>query len=142
MNAADTEGLQRLAATLRSDAPSSDLFEVELWVARALLDGAWRNSDSFAVLFRLSRKIEIARRLCRTYDRDIRKPASDQRAEPPVVAALCGVFLAWAEYHNDFRFLNTVLKVDGGILSPSAVSLPVDLREWAERLVWDIARVA
>ncbi|MGE5477368.1 MAG: hypothetical protein ACM3Q1_11980 [Bacteroidales bacterium] len=129
--------LRAACATPADGAPGR--FDVQAWVAACLERGAWAEAELLPVLYKLGRKIEISHRLYRSYGEDLAKPAGTEPADAATVAALCGLFLAWASHHNDFRFVNTVLKIDRGILTAPQASLAPELRAWAETLAQSLA---
>lgn len=75
-----------------------------------------------AVLEALARKIEVARRLHRVYDAELRKPATDALLDPSLVPALGAVFADAAERTGDLKWLNTALKLQHGVLREPAFS--------------------
>ena len=110
-------------------------FQVEAWIADALAQRAWMRTDALPVFYRLSRKIEVARHLYRGYDAGIAKATEAAPLTPAAVESLCALFLAWSEFHQDPRFLNTVLKTQAGILLSPQVCLSPALTAWAMLLL-------
>lgn len=133
--------LQALDLPSLSAIPGPD-FQVEAWIADALARQAWKQPDALPVLYRLSRKIEVSRRLYRAYGADLARPVEAAPATPAVVEGLCALFLAWSEFHGDPRFLNTVLKVEAGILLVPAVHLSPALRDWTMLLLENLPLAA
>lgn len=132
--AAIAERLAALRLTPLSTAAGPD-FQIEPWIARMLAQRGWTQADTLPVLYRLSRKIEVARRLCRAYSADLARPVDAAPLAPAALEGLCALFLAWSAFHGDPRFLNTVLKVEAGILAAPAVTLPAVLTDWAMTLL-------
>jgi hypothetical protein len=79
------------------------------------------------VLERLAKKVEVARRLCRSYTEDMGKPLDATPIAPGYAEALAAAFFHHGLLRKDWKWINTVLKLDWGILIAPAFQMPDDL---------------
>lgn len=79
------------------------------------------------VMERLAKKIEVARKLCRGYAQDMGKPLDAAPAAPGYAEALAAAFFHHGLLRDDWKWINTVLKLDWGILTAPAFQMPDDL---------------
>lgn len=87
-----------------------------------------------ATLERLTRKIEVARKLYQSYQPDLSKPSS----QTPVRSAFA-LYLTVFYFHaglvlGDWKWINTGVKMTEGILLVPALDIPAAIREMISRV--------
>lgn len=112
------EVLAAALATLRSPQPSA--------TERIVLDPALLAADdtAAAVLERLSRKVEVGRRLLAAYADGVGKPIDSKPVRAEVLPYLASLFVFVGLARGDWKFLNTAMKMQDGILVDRPVTLP------------------
>ncbi|MDO9418345.1 hypothetical protein [Pararhizobium sp.] len=124
-----SESTQR-EAVRTTDPGESALFDLD-----ALLSGGANlafEQLSSSQLDRLRRKIEVARKLHRAYERDLSRPATATPLSAGGVNQLCAVMLLSALRCQDPRFLNAALKLIDGLILPAAVPVSAELISLAQ----------
>jgi len=127
--------LARLRSRLPQPRDRSDAFSVESFLA-----GCVRLEDILSVENRsrlaiLRRKVEVSRKLAVYYERDLRKPLSDEAADPQYALLLCGLYLAIADRTGELVSLNAALKMMDGILLAPTVPADAGLDKWADQIL-------
>lgn len=70
----------------------------------------------FAILEILAKKIEVGQRLCSGYDDAIAKVTNEDAADTRFIEALAAALLFYGVRLGEWKWINTVLKLDWGIL--------------------------
>ena len=93
---------------------------------RIVLDPALLAADdaAAAVLERLSRKVEVGRRLLAAYADGFGKQVDSQPVRADVLPYLASLFVFVGLARGDWKFLNTAMKMQDGILVDRPVTLP------------------
>jgi hypothetical protein len=100
-------------------------FSTEVFIA-SLTPG--RLDDSAAATIEvLAKKIEVGRRLRCCYSKDVSQPAGEAAVDPAFCAALAGAFVHFGALRRDWKWINTALKMDYGILQDPPFTLPPPL---------------
>lgn len=121
--AADTpEALREmLAAALKSLASPEHPATEQIVLDPALLAA---DDAAAAVLERLSRKVEVGRRLLAAYIDGFGKPVDDRPVRAEVSTYLACLFVFAGLARGDWKFLNTAMKMQDGILIDRPITLP------------------
>lgn len=91
-----------------------------------ILDPALLTADdaAVAVLEQLSRKVEVGRRLRAAYIDGFGKPVDDRPVRAEVSTYLACLFVFAGLVRGDWKFLNTAMKMQDGILIDRPIALP------------------
>ena len=100
-------------------------FATETFIAG--LSAAPLSPAQVRVMERLAKKVEVARKLCRGYAEDMGKPLDATPTAPGYAEALAAAFFHHGLLRNDWKWINTVLKLDWGILIAPAFQTTDDL---------------
>jgi hypothetical protein len=119
---ASAGALDALLAALPRPRTTQRGFSTETFIAR-LTPGAL-DEEAAATLETLARKIEVGRRLRLAYSDDLAKPAGDEMAEPAFARALAAAFTHFGMLRQDWKWINTALKMEWGILQEPAFQMP------------------
>jgi hypothetical protein len=126
--------LAAMIAALPAPRPAPGAWSVEAFIAGfADLEPATLQ-HSLPLIARLTRKVEVARRVYAAYASDLDRPATSDLLSPAYAPALCGICLAAAEQVGDYRSLNCALKMLDSILLAPPFEPSRFLSGWAERL--------
>ncbi|WP_377845042.1 hypothetical protein [Bosea sp. UC22_33] len=120
---ADTlKTLREMLAAVRASLVSPELPATEVIV----LDPALLTADdaAAAVLEQLSRKVEVGRRLRAAYIDGFGKPVDDRPVRVDVSTYLACLFMFVGLARGDWKFLNTAMKMQDGILVDKPITLP------------------
>lgn len=121
-SAAALAGLLRELPTARS---CGDGFSTEAFIA-AVTPGSLDDVTA-ATLEILARKVEVGRRLRRCYSADLARPVSDEPVQPAFCVALAAAFVHFGLLRQDWKWINTALKMDYGILEEPAYAAPAEI---------------
>lgn len=113
--------LMSLLAALPPARPAVGGFSVEGFIAGL---PTLPDSEIESVLEKLSKKVEVSRRLRLFYSADLSKPLGDEVLAPGYAESLAAAFLHFGLVRGDWKWLNTVLKMEWGILLSPAFALP------------------
>ena len=118
----DREALREALAAALETLRSPQLPATE----RIVLDPALLAADdaAAAALERLSRKVEVGRRLLAAYADGFGKPVDSQPVRADVLPYLASLFVFAGLARGDWKFLNTAMKMQDGILIDRPVTLP------------------
>lgn len=116
--------LLSLLANLPPARPAAEGFSVESFVADLL---TLQESETTMGLETLCKKIEVSRRLRLFYSTDLSKPLSEETPASGYAEALAAAFLHFGLARGDWKWLNTVLKMEWGILLSPTFVLPGSL---------------
>ncbi|WP_293800219.1 hypothetical protein [uncultured Bosea sp.] len=84
---------------------------------------------------KLAKKVEVARKLCRGYAGELGKPLEIAPIAPEYVEVLAAAFLHHGLSREDWKWINTVLKLDWGILTTPEFRLPEGLAKLLDDLL-------
>lgn len=124
--------LRDLVLRLPAPRDATDGFATATFVRRLAGEaGSALADDDAAILERLSKKVEVVRRLSAVYAPDLSTVVDRSPVSADVAVALCGVYLATAFQRRDLKWLNTSLKMLDGCLKQPRPRYPRCLRQWA-----------
>ena len=79
------------------------------------------------IMEKLAKKVEVARKLCRGYGGELGKPLEIVPIAPEYAEALAVAFFHHGLFREDWKWINTVLKLDWGILTTPEFRMPEGL---------------
>lgn len=95
----------------------------------ASLDPATPAACDRVTLERLSRKAEVARKLYRSYQPDLSKPASQEPARPEFALYLAVYYLHAGCALGDWKWINTGVKMTEGIVEVPVLQVPEAVKD-------------
>ncbi|WP_297814307.1 hypothetical protein [uncultured Helicobacter sp.] len=91
------------------------------------------NQRNFVILDRLCKKIDVAKRVLKIYDKDfLTKKESQQELNEEEYLILGEILLLWAKEKKEYKFLNSCLKLADLLAGEAELSLKAEkvLEEW------------
>ena len=118
------------------DAPKG-VFSTERFITNAFDKIVEADKETFGVLDRLCKKVDVVGVLYACYSEDLSTAVGAERARLPFLTHLCALYLYSASVWNDFKFINTALKIldHDSLLNDKDV---VCLRDFSTRLAGDL----
>ena len=139
----DTAGrLQFLLSTLaQAPAPrtrkgcfSSELFLSDLISRSSVLPSV----ETVGILDRLCKKIDVTQHVRAFYSCDLSRNVNHDSIHRCYATVLMGTLIHFAISCNDYKFLNSALKMQDRGLNNEPVNVPNVLNEWIERFLSDL----
>lgn len=128
--------LRSPSAQLQRQGCLFDVREFAIAASQTLLEGSLPDT---AMLVRICRKMEIAKRVFAVYEQQrFVAPEESPAIEPKAISLLLVVMIGCALLSRDLRYINTVLKVDSvGLDMPEGYEVDREILELADRVLVD-----
>jgi hypothetical protein len=134
---ASAGALDALLAALPGPRTTQGGFSTETFIAQ-LTPGAL-DEEAAATLETLARKVEVGRRLRVAYSSDLARPAGDEMVEPAFAGALAAAFAHFGMLRQDWKWINTALKMEWGILQEPTFQMSETVRRLLASLLEEAA---
>ena len=119
--------LEAMVAALPPARPFGDAFATEVFIGA--LSSLKIDLETATVLEALAKKVEVGRKLRLAYTVDLAKQASDLCVAPAYAEALAAAYVHFGLMRKDWKWINTALKMEWGILQEPAFQMPQPIAE-------------